>query len=122
MKVKDYQNVRFESSCFRTQQYVEFEKACKRELKKQCAERGINLHSFHGNHFEWSAVLECGGKFVYVGLSDVRFWNWYDDVLIRTMEHDKDWRGGHNNRCSFDKIGDKAVELFNNFERERRPL
>ena len=120
MKVKDYRNVSFESSCERTPQYAEFERACKRELKKQCAERGINLHSFYGSHFEWSAVLERGGKFVYVSISDVRYWNWYDDVLIRTMEHDKDWHGGQNNRCSFNEIGEKAVELFDNFERERR--
>lgn len=113
MNVKNYKHIRFYSSCGRTEQYIDFERACKRELKQQCVKRGINIHSFHPNHFEWSAVLEKGGKFVYVSLSDVRLWNWYDDILIRTMKHAEDWTGGSNNTCSFDKIGEVADSLFN---------
>jgi hypothetical protein len=112
MKVKDYINVKFESGTRRTKQYIQFENVCKRELKKQCAERGIKLHKFNGNHFEWSAVLERGGKFVYVHMSDVRFWNWYDDMLVRTMAHDSDWHGGSNNKCSFDEVGEVADNLL----------
>ena len=112
MKVKDYRGVCFASSTYRTEQYIEFEKTCKRELKKQCAERGINLHRFLDNHFEWSAVLEKEGKFVYVHLSDVRFWDWYDDMLIRTMAYANDWHGGSNNKCSFNEIGEVAERLF----------
>lgn len=116
MKVKDYQNTRFESGTRRTEQYIQFERACKRELKKQCAERGINLHSFHGNHFEWSAVLERDGKFVYVSMSDVRWWDWYNDMLIRTMSHSEDWHGGTNHRCSFAEVGKYADKLFREME------
>jgi len=111
--VKSYKGKEFYSSCGRTEQYAEFERACKRELKKQCVKLGINIHKFYPNHFEWSAVLEKGGKFVYVSISDVRWWDWYDDVLIRTMAHAEDWRGGSNNSCSFDKIGETAERLFN---------
>lgn len=110
--VKSYIKQRFESSCGRTEQYAEFERACKRELKKQCVKLGINIHKFLSNHFEWSAVLEKGGKFVYVSMSDVRYWDWYNDILIRTMAHAEDWRGGSNNTCSFDKIGETAEKLF----------
>ena len=113
--VKSFIGQRFYSSCSRTEQYVDFEKACKRELKQQCVKHGINIHKFLPNHFEWTAVLEKGGKFVYVHMSDVRFWdNWYNDILIRTMKHAEDWSGGSNNSCSFDKIGEKAETLFNN--------
>jgi hypothetical protein len=112
--VKSYIKQRFESSCSRTEQYAEFERACKRELNKQCVKLGINIHKFLPNHFEWSAVLEKGGKFVYVHMSDVRYWDWYNDILIRTMKHDTDWTGGSNNTCSFDKIGEMADKLFNN--------
>jgi hypothetical protein len=112
MKVKDYRNMAFESACYRTPEYIAFERACRRELKKQCAERGINIHTFHGNHFEWSAVLEKGGKFVYVSMSDVRWFDWYDNMLIRTMSHDKDWRGGGNNKCAFNEVGEYAERLF----------
>lgn len=110
--VKSYKGQAFYTSCGRTEQYAEFERACKRELKKQCVKLGINIHKFYPNHFEWSAVLEKGGKFVYVSISDVRWWDWYDDVLIRTMAHAEDWRGGSNNTCSFDEIGETAEKLF----------
>ena len=112
--VKSYINERFYSSCSRTAQYIEFEKACKRELKLMCNKFGINIHKFLPNHFEWSAVLERNGKFVYVHISDVRYWNWYDDILIRTMAHDEDWRGGMNNKCTFAQIGEMADKLLNN--------
>jgi hypothetical protein len=112
MKVKDYINYRFESSCYRTEEYIKFERQCRKELKSMLTERGINLHKFLPNHFEWSAVLEKGGKFVYVRISDVRCFSWYNEVLIRTMAHDRDWTGGTNNYCSFDKIGYYADNLF----------
>ena len=112
MKVKSYINHRFESSCYRTEEYINFERQCRKELKSMLAERGINLHKFLPNHFEWSAVLEKGGKFVYVRISDVRYFNWYNSVLIRTMAHDTDWTGGSNNYCYFDKIGEYADNLF----------
>jgi len=112
--VKSYKGKKFASSYYRSEEYIAFERACKRELKKQCVARGINIHKFYPNHFEWSAVLEKGGKFVYVSISDVRWWDWYDDVLIRTMAHAEDWHGGSNNSCSFDKIGEFADKLFGN--------
>lgn len=112
MKVKDYVGIEFESSTMRTEQYVAFERQCKKELKAMLNEYGINLHRFYGNHFEWDAVLERNGKFVYVRISDVRYWDWYNDVLIRTMAHDKDWTGGHNNRCAFNEIGEFANKLL----------
>lgn len=110
--VRQYINHSFESSCVRTQEYKTFESLCKKELKEQCKKAGFNLHKFYPNHFEWSAVLEKDGKFIYVSLSDVRWWNWYDDVLIRTMAHAEDWHGGSNNKCSFDEIGRTALRLW----------
>lgn len=113
MKVKDYVRVKFESSTMRTPQYAAFEKQCKKELNAMLKPRGINLHKFLGNHFEWSAVLEKGGKFVYVHICDVRFFeDWYNDVLIRTMAHDRDWTGGQNHYCKFDEVGEYAEKLF----------
>lgn len=113
MKVKQYINHQFESSCDKTPEYAAFERQCRKELKAMGKEAGFNLHAFNPNHFEWSAVLEKDGKFIYVGISDVRFWkDWYNKVLIRTMAHAEDWRGGANNYCRFDEIGSKAISLL----------
>ena len=112
MSVRDYKGFAFESACYRTPEYVAFEKQCRKELRAQCKKFGLNLHKFYPNHFEWTAVLEKNGKYIYVSLSDVRWFDWYDDVLIRTMAHDKDWTGGANNRCSFNEIGESANRLI----------
>lgn len=113
MEVKKYIGHQFESSCMRTKEYIAFERRCKKELKDMCAKVGINVHSFNPNHFMWTAVLEKDGKFIYVSISDVRFWNnWYNHILVRTMKHDKDWTGGSNNYCHFDEIAEKALYLL----------
>lgn len=112
MKVKDWKNVVFESSTNRTKQYILFERQCKKELIQQCEKNDLILHSFHPNHFEWSAVVRKNDKFIYIHLGDVRFSNWYDDALVRTMAHPTDWRGGKNNKCRFDQIGEIANNLL----------
>ena len=111
MTIRQYKGYAFESSCCKTPEYAEFEKQCKKELKAQAKNFGFKIHKFLPNHFEWCAVLEKEGKFIYVSLSDVRYWDWYNDVLIRTMAHAEDWHGGSNNRCSFNEIGENAERL-----------
>lgn len=111
MTIKQYQGHKFQTSCDKTKEYADFEKQCKKELRAQCKKAGFALNKFKPNHFCWTAVLEKDGKYVYVSLPDVRFWKWYDEVLVRTMAHDKDWSGGPNNYCSFDEIGDTATRL-----------
>ena len=91
------------------------ERLCVEYSKKLAEENGFTLHKFNKNHYEFSAVLkhEETGKFIYVSISDVRFFpdQWYDRVLIRTMSHDKDWTGGQNNRCYWEDIGTTAKRL-----------
>lgn len=112
--VASYRNYEFSSGSFAGSDYIAFEKQCRSELKKMCKEHGFNLHQFSKGHYEWSAVLEKDGRFVYVSMSDVRFsGNWYESVLVRTMAHDKDWRGGHNNYASWDNLMDMAERILN---------
>ena len=35
---------------------------------------------------------------MYMSISDVRYFpcEWVENILIRTMQHDKDWSGGTN--------------------------
>ena len=118
MRVKEWQSHTFDSRSYRTPDYEEFEAQCVKEIKAQCKKHNINLHKVNKGHFQFSVVLERNGKFVYVSISDVRTYNpfdwtnWYKDVLIRTMEHDKDWGGGCNNFCNFEKIGETADKML----------
>ena len=77
--------------------YVEFQNRMRSDLKRMALENKLEIHSFSKNHYEFSAVLKDSkeDRFIYVGISDVRFFvnDWYKNVLIRTMKHDKDWTG-----------------------------
>ena len=105
----------FSTGSYTGEDYRSFQRNAKADLKKQIIPAGFELHAFNGNHYEFSAVLKyiATGKFIYVSIPDVRFWQdeWAHDVLIRTMAHDKDWTGGPNNRCEWDEIAETAKRL-----------
>ena len=103
-------NYEFSSGTVAGQDYLAFQRAAKADLKKQAESVGYTLHSFTKGHYWFSAVLLDNetGNFIYISISDVRFFQnkWFTNVLYRTMKHDKDWTGGHNQYCSWDKIAD----------------
>ena len=71
---------------------------------------------FSPMYFEWSAFFIKDGKYIYVHVGDVRYdicGRWYDRVLFRTAENEKDYRGGANQYCSYDNLGSELLELFN---------
>lgn len=45
---------------------------------------------------EASGFITKNGKYVYYSFSDYRYWSWWERVLIRTAENEKDYRGGAN--------------------------
>jgi len=102
----------FRSSSGLTEEWAEFSKAIKKELKKI---DGYDLVSYSRGHFFFSAFLKntTTGKLVYISSSDVRFFKdeWYNRLLIRTAQHDKDFTGGANYMTLFSKIKEHADKL-----------
>jgi hypothetical protein len=71
------------------------------------------LHGFHGGYCESSGFVEKDGKFVYISISDLRFWkNWAENVLIRTAAHEKDYHGGPNNRSTIKTLKADVYKLL----------
>ena len=95
---------------------MQFQLAMKRDLIKNIEHNDLILHSFQKGHYEFSAVLKDATKdqFIYVSISDVRYFKnqWFSNVLIRTMKHDKDWSGGMNQYCHWEDIGVTARKLI----------
>lgn len=107
-------NHTFSSGCETGQDYDAFQRAARADLKKQAKAVGYALHKFYPNHYEFSAVLrdETTGEFVYVSISDVRCGKrWYDQVLYRTMAHEKDWTGGFNQYCLWPEIAQSLERM-----------
>ena len=123
MDYNKWLNHTFSSGTYPMPDYVEFQRKMRFDLKRIAKNNNLELHSFNKNHYEFSAVLKDihEDKFIYVSISDVRYWKneWYNHVLIRTMEHDKDWTGGSNHYCKWEEIGMKARELINSMSKQK---
>ena len=65
----------FSSGSYVGDDYKRFQRDAKTCLKKMCTENGLLLHSFSGNHYEFSAVLqnELTHKYVYLSISAVSY-------------------------------------------------
>lgn len=59
----------------------------------------------------YSCFFKNGEKFIYVSLSDFRFWDW-KEVLYRTTRSEMDYTGGGNNYCDITEIEDALIKLF----------
>jgi len=95
-------------------EYSDFQRNYKSVIKEFCKDIGMELHSFNKNHYNFSAVIKSNAtnQFYYVSISDVRYWKneWADNILYRTMEHEKDWTGGSNR---YSKLQDLPESLLN---------
>ena len=72
-----------------------------RNAIKKLLPHGYEIHSWNKGHYRCSAVIkDTNDRFIYMSIYDVRFFpnEWAEDILIRTMKHDKDWSGGINHR------------------------
>jgi len=90
----------FESSSGLTEEFAQFARDFKKELIK-VIKPDFELINYSRGHFEISGFLKDKyGKFIYFSTSDVRYFKneWFNNILIRTAQHDKDYTGGRN--CS----------------------
>lgn len=99
-------------------EYKEFQNNYKSVIKDFCKEINMELVSFNGKHYEFSAVLRsfATNKYYYISISDVRYWrdDWNESILYRTMEHEKDWTGGMNHYSNLNMLPDllKKMDLM----------
>ena len=106
----------FQSSSSKTREFRSFVRDFKKALKEN-TEKDFDLVNFSKGHFYCTGFLRSkeNGKMVYFSISDVRFFpdEWFNNVLIRTAENEKDYTGGSNNYCRFYEIREKALRLIN---------
>jgi hypothetical protein len=104
----------FESSSYLTEEYALFDKEVKKYIKGLLGEK-LELVKWNRGHFYFSAFIKNKktDKLVYISCSDVRGCsdNWFNNLLIRTAEHEKDYTGGSNDYCKLIDIREKAEKL-----------
>jgi len=96
-------NIMFQSSSGSTEQFASFVKDFKKYLftKK-------NRLTFHVGHFYISGFYHNmeSDQYAYFNIPDVRFFRdeWFNHVLYRTAENDKDYTGGVNRYCRLENL------------------
>ena len=113
--IKSYLGYEF-SSCPNTgEDYKTFERKYVNYLKTLSKENGWELIKVSKGHYEFSAFFKYNDKFVYLSISDVRFFpnEWYNHILIRTAESDTDYRGGQNTYSTLSLVNFRINDLFN---------
>lgn len=96
--------------------FKSFNKKFKNVVKKLLPD-GFIIHKWYMGHYYITVVIKSKSeKFIYMSIPDVR-WNddWVDKILIRTMEHANDWRGGVNRYTSLFTL---TKDLGNIYPRE----
>ena len=94
--------------------YNAFQTKYKNFLKKLCKENGYELVRFNPNHYCFSCFIKGNDKFVYISISDVRYFSneWFNNILIRTVNHEKDYHGGTNQYTSLPCLETKIQSML----------
>lgn len=105
----------FESSSMTTPEFASFARECKKELAKQLPDN-CEIVAWNRGHFYISCFIKniTTGKFVYLSTSDVRHFpnEWYNNILIRTAKHEKDYTGGSNDWSDWKNLNRNIERLF----------
>lgn len=113
-KLKNYIGRIEDYGCITSPTYNAFENEYIRHIKKLCTENDWNYISSNKGHYEFSCVIQRNdGVYVYISICDVRYncKEWFNNVLIRTMEHPKDWRGGSNHYSELELLVENIEKL-----------
>ncbi|HZK27070.1 MAG TPA: hypothetical protein VFD00_06000 [Thermoclostridium sp.] len=114
--MKKWKNHYFESSCYKTEDFKAFARDLKKYINKNLPPSS-KLVNWSVGHFYVSGFIQKSEQYVYFSLRDVRGYDWYDNVLIRTAAHDKDYTGGRNNFTNIEFFAQSVQELFKRKER-----
>ena len=112
--LRPFVNYVFSSGGYAGDDFNEFNNKFKKVIEKMLPE-GYKLYSWNKGHYYCFAVIKDDkGRFIYMSIPDVRFFphEWIYDILIRTMEHDKDWKGGSNHRTDLINFTKDIQKLY----------
>ena len=112
--LREFVNYQFSSNVYIEDDFKSFNTKFKNAIKKLLPDE-FELHYWIRGHYYCSGVIKTPkDKFIYISIPDVRFFagEWITNILYRTMEHDKDWKGGPNNYTSLFTFTEDIKKLY----------
>jgi len=113
-ELEKYLCYEFSSGPYTGQDYKSFQTKYINYLRGLCKANGWTLASVGRNHYEFSAFIMYENKYVYLSISDVRFFknDWHNDILVRTANGERDFRGGENRRAMLPHLQSAVKRLL----------
>lgn len=115
MVIEKWLGIDFESSCYKTPQFLSFANDFKKYIKASL-KGDVKSIKFNVEHFYIFGFIEkLDGQLVYFNISDVRFFKdaWYNNLLYRSATSTKDYTGGMNHHVELrelkNAIGRKVI-------------
>lgn len=97
--------------------FDQFVRDFRSHMKAEGKRLGLTVLPFKANWFITSGFVlnEKSGKMAYWSISDVRYFKdeWYNHVLYRTAENEKDYTGGSNHFCELPDLMESIMDLTN---------
>lgn len=114
-ELEKYLTYEFSSGCETGEDYKQFERKYINYIKSLCKENGWELVKVSKNHYEFSAFISYQGQYIYLSISDVRFFSneWYNHILYRTAKNETDYHGGTNLYTTLPILRFALTNLFN---------
>ena len=122
-ELQKYINYEFSSGPYTGKDYKTFETKYINYIRSFSKANGWEVVNVGRNHYCFTLFVKSKeNKYVYVSVSDVRHFNkdWHERVLIRTAEHEKDYRGGHNYYAKLEDLQYTINRLLNGKSYERQ--
>jgi hypothetical protein len=112
--LEKYLDYEFSSGPYTRDDYKQFQNKYINYLRTLCKENGWELVNLGRNHYQFSAFIKRDDRYIYLSISDVRFFpnDWYNHILIRTAIDERDYHGGYNNYTSLPNLKSAAGNLF----------
>lgn len=112
--LEEYLDYEFSSGGYTGEDYKQFENKYINYLRAMCGQNGWELVNVGRSHYEFCAFIKNNDKYVYLSISDVRFFQneWYNHILIRTAISEKDYRGGCNNYTNLLNLENAVSQLM----------
>jgi len=112
--LEKYLDYEFSSGGYTGEDYKQFQNKYINYLRTLCGQNGWELVKAGRNHYEFTAFIKRDDRYVYLSISDVRFFrnDWYNHILIRTAFDDRDYHGGYNNYTSLPNLKSAVGNLL----------
>lgn len=114
-ELKKYLGYEFSSGPYTGKDYKTFQNKYINYLRRLCRENGWELTNIGRNHYCFSCFIKSAdSKYIYLSIDDVRGFGdeWYERVLIRIAENEKDYRGRSNNYTSLEDLQENVARLL----------